>query len=738
MKKTITAIWVMLASVGYGQVISGKIRDIQGNGISQVVITLGTSDKHTHCDDSGNFWMEGINEGDTLHFYHMVYECEPLVITNVNEPIQVVMEERNFLLEKVEIHQSKEVAALVSKIDLVHQPVQHAQELMRLVPGLFIGQHAGGGKAEQIFLRGFDIDHGTDIQLTVDGMPVNMVSHAHGQGYADLHFVIPETLNDISYGKGPYDVTKGNFATAGHIAFTTREKIEKNAATLEIGQFNTVRMMTMLKLWEAEKNDAYMAADFNQTDGPFDSPQAFKRMNLFAKLNQKLGNLDKLTVQVSHFQSQWDASGQVPQRAVDSGVIGRFGAIDNTEGGQTGRSNVNLIYNKYLSPGSSMRSQVFYSHYRFDLFSNFTFFLRDSVNGDQIRQKENREIYGMDWQYIRDMHWGNALFSLKLLGGVRYDNVQDNELSYTYQRKNTLETIALGDVDENNIYAGAQTNYELGHLSISGGVRVDRLAFNYRDRVKAQYALNTGQKALLSPKITFQYNVSRHMKWYLKAGRGFHSNDSRVTLARQVANAMPAATGVDLGMVSKVFKKVVLTGALWYLKLDQEFVYVGDEGIIEPSGRTERKGVDLGIRFQPHSSLFIYGDFNTCEAKSIDEEEGNNYIPLAPTTTMTGGVSAQIADGLNLGLRFRYMGNRAANEDYSITATGYTVADVNLLYQMKNMSLGIDINNVFNAPWNETQFATESRLKNEVEAVEEIHFTPGYPFMARVKLGISW
>ncbi|MBK7009654.1 MAG: TonB-dependent receptor [Saprospiraceae bacterium] len=721
-----------------GQIISGKVSDVSGKGLSGVVVTLGTSDRHAHTDDNGNFWMDGCKAGDTLYFYQMVYECEPYILTSLAETLKITMTDRNFILDKVEIHQSKEVAALVSKIDLVHQPVQHAQELMRLVPGLFIGQHAGGGKAEQIFLRGFDIDHGTDIHLSVDGMPVNMVSHAHGQGYADLHFVIPETLNDISYGKGPYDVAKGNFATAGHVAFTTKEKISNSQAIIEAGQFNTFRTMAMLKLVEGEKNDAYMAADYNQTNGPFDSPQAFKRINLFGKFNQKLGNLDKLTVQLSHFQSQWDASGQIPQRAVDAGLISRFGAIDKTEGGQTNRSNLSLVHTKYLSPRSSLRSQVFYSKYNFELFSNFTLFLRDSLNGDQIKQKESRDIYGVDLQFVRDMSWGNALLSLKVLGGLRHDNVVNNELSYTYQRKNTLETVALGDVDESNIYAGAQLGYEYGHFSIQGGVRMDRLEFNYRDKVTALYLLNSGQKTTISPKITLQYDVSRNMKWYLKAGRGFHSNDSRVTLANQVKNAMPAATGADLGVVSKILKKVVFTGALWYLSLDQEFVYVGDEGIIEPSGRTERKGIDLGLRWQPLSSLFIYGDLNTCKAKSVDDEEGSNNIPLAPTTTMTGGMSAQILDQLNVGFRFRYMGNRAANEDYSITAKGYTVADVNVLYQLKNLSLGIDIINVFNTAWNETQFATESRLRGEANPVEEIHFTPGYPFMAKFKLGISW
>ena len=411
MKKIATLVLLLISQWASTQTLTGKVTDVYGKAIPQVVVMNTSDNRHAHCDENGNFWMEDCKIGDTLTFYHMVYQSEPWVITGLEEPVLVVMSERNFLLDRVEIHQTKEVAALVSKIDLVHQPVQNSQQLMRMVPGLFIGQHAGGGKAEQLFLRGFDIDHGTDVNLTVDGMPVNMVSHAHGQGYADLHFVIPETVNDISYGKGPYDVAKGNFATAGHVAFTTKEKIDKNVVSVEAGQFNTFRTMAMLKLSDREKSDAYAAADYNATDGPFDSPQGFHRINLFAKYNQKLGNLDKLTVQASHFQSQWDASGQVPQRAVDAGIISRFGAIDKTEGGQTGRSNLSFIHTKYLSPRSSVRSQIYYSHYNFELYSNFTFFLRDTVNGDQIRQKESRDLYGMDIQYVKDISLGNGILS---------------------------------------------------------------------------------------------------------------------------------------------------------------------------------------------------------------------------------------------------------------------------------------------------------------------------------------
>jgi outer membrane receptor protein involved in Fe transport len=216
------------------------------------------------------------------------------------------------------------------------------------VPGLIIGQHAGGGKAEQIFLRGFDIDHGTDININIDGLPVNMVSHAHGQGYADMHFIMPEIIENVTYGKGPYDADRGNFATAGYVSFKTKDNPDHSFFSTEYGSFNTRRTAGLYNLISSQNESAYIASEYLLSDGPFESTQAFNRFNLFAKYTKRLENNDKLSIWASRFTSRWDASGQIPNRAVESGVISRFGAIDDTEGGNTSRSNVVLQYAKYL------------------------------------------------------------------------------------------------------------------------------------------------------------------------------------------------------------------------------------------------------------------------------------------------------------------------------------------------------------------------------------------------------
>jgi outer membrane cobalamin receptor len=276
-------------------------------------------------------------------------------------------------------------------------PVKSSQEIVRKVPELFIGQNAISGKAEQIFLRAFDIDHGSDIAISVYGIPLNMVSHAHGQGYADLHFVIPEKVEKIDFGKGTYYASKGDFATTGYVTFQTKEKLDKSSISIETGQFNTLRTLGMFNLLgNQKKQSAYIATEYILTDGPFDSRQNFNRINLLGKYSAVLDDNSKFSVSASRFSSTWDASGQIPQRLVDNGTISRFGSVDDTEGGTTSRTNINASLSKPIDENTFLKANAFYSKYDFELYSNFMFFLEDPINGDQSKQKENRSIYGMN------------------------------------------------------------------------------------------------------------------------------------------------------------------------------------------------------------------------------------------------------------------------------------------------------------------------------------------------------
>ena len=294
----------------------------------------------------------------------------------------------------------------ISELDIHLRPISNSQEVLRMVPGLFIGQHAGGGKSEQIFLRGFDIDHGTDINLTVDGMAVNMVSHAHGQGYADLHWVIPELIEKINFNKGPYYADKGNFTTAGFVEFKTKDYLQNNFVKAEGGQFGTFRGITGINLLNQQKDkrnqSLFFAGEASFTKGFFESSQNFNRYNGMLKYHGSISNNSTLTTTLTSFTSKWNASGQIPDRAVESGMIGFYGAIDNTEGGQTSRYNANIELLTNLNKGAVLRNQIFYTKNKFKLFSNFTFFKEDPINGDQIRQSEDRNLIGYNGSYQKD------------------------------------------------------------------------------------------------------------------------------------------------------------------------------------------------------------------------------------------------------------------------------------------------------------------------------------------------
>lgn len=710
-----------------GQGIRGRVLNNIKEPISGACVFLTNNDHHTHSNALGDFDLEEAKIGDTLVVTHVGFETFKIVISTLGDPITLKLKEQVIELSNVTISPSLDAINLFSKIDLGVAPVANSQEILQRVSGLVLGQHAGGGKAEQIFLRGFDIDHGTDIDITVDGLPVNMVSHAHGQGYADLHFLIPETIAKIDFGKGPYYANHGNFTTAGYAAFRTKKRLKNSSVKVQYGRFNSKRIVGLFNLKSSDDESSYIATELSTSDGPFESSQNFYRLNLMGKYSKKLQNNATISILFSHFDSQWDASGQIPQRLVDAGIISRFGAVDDTEGGFTSRSNMKLNFDKKISSQSYINNTIYFSKYDFELFSNFTFFLYDALNGDQIRQRENRKIFGYNSVWGNFFQLGNFSGQIKAGIGARHDVIMDVELSNTINRSEIQDYLALGDITETNISGYLVGEIEVGEMLISPSVRVDLFDFTYEDETIPQYNPQSLSKPFISPKLNLLFNQSEDLQFYLKTGIGFHSNDTRVVVARNGEEIIPSAYGADLGMILKPTPKILLNAALWTLRLDQEFVYVGDAGIVEPSGKTKRQGLDLGLRYQISNNLFLFSDVNYTSAKATDQPEGEDQIPLAPSFTATGGINLVNYNGFNGGARLRLITDRPANEDNSIVARGYSIIDTNINYTIGRFNLSVAVRNVLNQEWNETQFATESRLQTETDSVEEIHFTPGSP-----------
>ncbi len=721
--------------------IEGTIQDANTQKpLTGAVISIGETGLGAVSDAAGHFSVSQIPVG--THAISIALPGYTIFTKNVEaaagqaNKITCALQSGAVNLEEITIKSyTAHHTQAIGQLDIRLRPLVNSQELLRMVPGLFMGQHAGGGKAEQIFLRGFDIDHGTDIRLTVDGMPVNMVSHAHGQGYADLHFVIPELVERVQFEKGPYHADKGNFATAGWVDFQTREVLERNFAKLEAGQYGTGRGVAAVNLLGRRALDrqqsAYLAGEYSYSDSYFDAPQFFNRANVQGRYAGQIGPNTRLSLTGSHFWSRWNHSGQIPDRAVESGQVSFFGSIDPTEGGETSRSNANAQFYTLLGRGAMLKNQFFYSNYQFELYSNFTFFLEDSINGDQIRQKEQRNLFGYNGSYSIPGKIGGLPARSSAGVQFRMDAANDVELSNTRNRTITEQNIQLGDIREANLGLYAEQDIQLSRrFSLNVGLRYDFFTNRYTNQLENNRR-ESARAGLLLPRINLRYTPNDRFQAYLNSGRGFHSNDTRVAVPQNGREVLPPAYGTDLGVALKPIPRLYVNAALWYLWLDQEFVYVGDAGVVEAGGSTRRYGLEASARYQLTRRLFVDIDANYTHSRALSEPQGANLIPLAPIFTTVGGLSLVGPKGFNGSLRYRYLANRPANEDNSITAEGYFVPDLQLNYTRKNWEIGLNIQNLSNTRWKETQFATETRLQQEAEPVEEIHFTPGTPFFMR-------
>lgn len=738
-----------ISAIAHGGTITGIVADNENNlELPGAFIIVKENGRTAVTNELGIFSVTDLESGNfTLVISYIGYKTH-IQVVHVNDHetvnIKILLETNPLDLKGIEISANKNnPAQTLSQLDILTRPVNSAQDILRSVPGLFIAQHAGGGKAEQIFLRGFDIDHGTDIALSVDGMPVNMVSHAHGQGYADLHFVIPELVEKVNFQKGTYLASNGNLATAGAVQFHTAEILKSSFLKLEGGQFNSYRVAGAFDLMSKQSGmkgtSAWIGGEGVFSNGYFDAPQDFKRLNIMGKYRVTLDDKQILTLSASAFRSSWLASGQVPERAIASGLITRFGAIDPTEGGVTGRVNLNAELSTAINDNLIFKNQVYTSQYDFELYSNFNFFLNDPVNGDQIRQKENRRISGYNNKLIYNHRLANGMEWRSEAGlQLRYDDIKDIELSRTLGRFQTISNVALGDVQELNAATYTDQTLDISKkFSINAGLRFDQFVFSYYNKLLLTNAWNQVTKSQVNPKLNLYYQLNNQLQFFVHGGTGFHSNDTRLILGGQTKQILPRAFGWEAGTIARPFKSLLLTLSAWRLDLQQEFVYVGDEGIVEPSGKTLRQGIDVSLRWQPFSWMYIDLDYNRTLPRSIEEPEGAQFIPLAPLQTSIGGIHFTTRHGFDAGLRYRYLGDRPANEDNSLNADGYFLIDaiVNWSPEMRHktapLSLFLTVQNLLNASWKEAQFETTSRLYDEPEAVTEIHFTPGTPFFLK-------
>ena len=738
---SITLLFCFLSS--YSQsVIKGRVIDrVSRLPLEYAIVSIGARGKTTITDQRGNFELRVPAATDSLHVSFVGYKAKNLGIKKSDHPFLIELERGFIDLKAVTIQPLPNNASFstMSDIDLNLHPVNSAQDLMRLVPGLSLMQHQGGGIAEHIFYRGFDADHGTDVSVSVDGMPLNLVSHAHGQGYSDLHFLIPELVTNLEYGKGPYYSDHGDFTTAGYLSFKTADVLNKSEIKLEGGEFNTGRIMTAINLLsdKAKQNGetAYIAGEVFYTDGPYNYAQHFNRANLFGKYIVNVSPRTQLKLTLSTFNSLWRSSGEIPSRAVSEGLISRWGYIDSAQGGNTARTTAIIRLSTSLSDKLNLENQVYYAHYFFNLNYDETFFANDSINGDQLRQRESRDLFGYNGKISNHIYFNHGAELVSSVGlGFETNNIHGSELSHTKNYNDVLEYLQHGNVKEWTLNTYLDENYRLGKWVFDAGVRFDYLHFNYMDLQNPSQA--PIGKPIASPKLNIEYTFNDKLQLYAKTGKGFHSNDAKVVAENKGIHVLPAAYGADLGAKWKPIPQLYLNASVWWLFLQQEFVYNGDDGTFSPGDQTRREGIDFSARYEFTHWLYADFDINFCKARDVQAAKGQDYLPLSVPLYSTGGLYIKLQNGLNAGLNYRYMKDRPANEDNSLVAQGYFLTDLAINFTKRKFEVGMEIQNLFNTAWRDAQFEVESRLKNEAQPADDISFTPGMPFFAKLKFAV--
>jgi outer membrane receptor protein involved in Fe transport len=619
---------------------------------------------------------------------------------------------------------------LIPGRDFELRPQGRPAAILRLVPGFVVSQHQGGGKAAQYFLRGFDADHGTDVGFFLDNMPINFRSHAHGQGYTDLHFMIPETLKQVDVFKGPYWVEYGDFSTAAAVNFITRDSVPEDVVEAAGGSWGTQRYLTLFSPTR-DRVKTLFAVEIYKTNGPFDRPQDYQRINGFAKISGSLSESVDASIWGSYLWSNWWASGQIPERAVRDKLIDRFGAIDNSEGGRTQRFNLNGNLEWHVTDNDTARVRAYAQYYQLDLYSNFTFFLNDPVNGDQIGQFDrNRKVAGMNAEYEhRDTVFGMPLTTT---AGFQFRLDRPNvTLTHTVDR-NLLETTQNVSIFETSYAPFLKFEAQpFPWLRILTGARGDFFYFNvHNNLVEApDQPQGAARKSLPSAKANFAFGPWAQTELFANIGTGYHSNDARAVVTDPNLPALAPATAWEFGVKSRVLPKVELTFTYWWLNLTSELVFNGDDGTVEPSGASRRQGFEFGLKIRPFDWLTYTGNVTQTTAEFFN----GNAVPLAPRVTAFSDLTARFPWGLSASVSMRYIGNRWADDDRFQTARGYTLYEAGARYRYKLsgntfIDAFVNIENLLNVDWREAQFYNTSRLKGEpIQGVNDINYTPGNP-----------
>ncbi len=620
-----------------------------------------------------------------------------------------------------------------------YRPLQRPGELLETVPGLIATQHSGAGKANQYFLRGFNLDHGTDFATSVDGIPVNLPTHGHGQGYTDLNFLIPELVQTVHFRKGPYYADIGDFGSTGAAELEYSNQLDRSLLQLEGGSFGYGRAVFASSPKVGEGHLLY-AAEVGHDDGPWVNPSDFQKVNAVLRYSREMLE-GGFSLTAMAYAGRWASTDQIPLRAVAGGMLDRFGALDETDGGDSKRFSLSGKWYRESDSGHT-EVQVYGVYYDLDLFSNFTYFLDDPVNGDQFEQFDRRGFGGLKahhtWKYDLLEREAESTVGVQ----VRGDHIE-NGLNHTAQRRVVSVTRAdtTGEVSVSP-YAEHKTKWT-DWLRSTVGVRADYYAFN----VASDNAANSGSAddILVSPKGSLVFGPWAQTEFYVSGGLGFHSNDARgVTTTIDPGSGAPVIPvdplvrtyGAEFGVRTLAVDRLQSTVSLWWLDLDSELLFVGDAGTTEATRPSRRYGLEFANYYTPTDWLTLDADFSWSHARFRDHDPAGDFIPGAIETVVAAGVVVHDLPqlgGFFAGLRLRYFGSRPLVEDDSARSGETVLLNAQAGYRFsKDWALTVDVFNVLDRQDDDITYLYESQLAGEAAPVNDRHFHPVEPVSFRV------
>jgi outer membrane receptor protein involved in Fe transport len=626
---------------------------------------------------------------------------------------------------------------IVGYRDFEDKPLTRVGELVENVPGVIATQHSGTGKANQYFLRGFNLDHGTDFAGFVDGVPVNMRSHGHGQGYLDLNFLIPELVERIDYRKGPYFADVGDFSAAGTVKFTT---VDRLAPTIEVtaGMYGYYRALAAgsTKLGDG---DLLLALDGTLSNGPWDLDEDLQKVNGLVKYSTGTAT-HGWSIGLTGYHATWNATDQVPQRAIDSTLITRWGTIDPALGGRTTR--IGLTGNAHFGPTEISLYGVYYD---FALTSNFTYFLNDPVNGDEFQQRDRRGEFGGSVHHRIPTTVGGVPVVFTLGAEGRWDHIGKIGL-YSSLAGTVSGTVRQDKLDE---YSGAffaeGTASLTDRLRVTLGLRGD--VYGYDVHAQSLPANSgTGSDTMLSPKASLAWRAANHLELYANYGEAFHSNDVRGASIRvdpvtgdpvEPVPVLVKARGYELGARAE-FARFTASVTAFYLTLGSELVFVGDGGSTEPNAATRRYGGEATIFWRPTDWLTLDASGALTHARFRGVEASEDRIPNSVGEILSGGVAVDAGHGITASLRVRHFGSAPLIEDGSQWSDPTTLVNLGSYYTHGRLKLGVDVLNLFDAKDADISYFYASRLPGEAdEGVEDRHIHPVEPRQVRISLRYS-